>query len=276
MKPIHTLPVVLQGIKFSSRVRLNILACVMLFVQSSSAHVILTSHGPRHDSTQIKSGPCGIPTSARGTTVHRFEPGEVVHLVWNEYISHPGYFRISFDRAGHDDFVDPVGYYDFYTNATVLADNLFPHERHVGGASYEYDLTLPDVECEECTLQLIQMMTDKPPFVSGTNDIYYNCLDIALERASLDGDLNRDQAVDSADAAILFANWGPIPPSDPVADVNQDQIVDAVDAGTVFGNWTGDRLSGVPEPSVSLPALVVFCLTVWYRTHGRFGPIHAR
>ena len=45
-------------------------------------------------------------------------------------------------------------------------------------ADYE-QVTLPDVECERCTLQLIQVMTDKAPYGDG-NDLYYQCADLAL------------------------------------------------------------------------------------------------
>ena len=47
--------------------------------------------------------------SERSGQIHVFEPGETVHLGWTEFVSHPGYFRISFDEDGDDDFVDPAG-----------------------------------------------------------------------------------------------------------------------------------------------------------------------
>jgi hypothetical protein len=44
------------------------------------------------------------------------------------------------------------------------------------------DLTLPNVEGDNCTLQLIQMMTDKPPYATATtsDDIYFACVDLVL------------------------------------------------------------------------------------------------
>jgi len=129
----------------------------------------------------IKSGPCGESRSGRGDVIHVFKSGETIHLVWNEFVAHPGYYRISFDSDGDDNFVDPDAYYDFYADESVLVDNLFPHEeKDPFGFTYEYDLKLPDVECENCTIQLIQMMTDKAPYFPGGNDIYYNCLDVSL------------------------------------------------------------------------------------------------
>lgn len=56
-------------------------------------------------------------------------------------------------------------------------------------------------------------------------------------------DLNGDQAIDAADAAILFANWG----GSGAGDFNNDGTIDAADAGELFANWTGDPLAGMFE-----------------------------
>lgn len=44
------------------------------------------------------------------------------------------------------------------------------------------DITLPTTECTNCTLQLIQMMTDKPPYTTDalSNDIYFACVDLVI------------------------------------------------------------------------------------------------
>lgn len=157
-----------------------VLGALALAPAMASAHVILTSHEARHGTADIKEGPCGITGSERGDVVHTFEAGETITLEWNEYIPHPGYYRIAFDDDGHDDFVDPASYDDLFTNDTVLEDNLFPHGRRDAEPFYTHTLTLPDAPCDNCTLQLVQMMTDKPPYEVGGNDLYYNCLDLVL------------------------------------------------------------------------------------------------
>lgn len=43
-------------------------------------------------------------------------------------------------------------------------------------------MQLPDVECDNCTLQAIQVMYDKPPYVTPGNDLYYQCADLVLRR----------------------------------------------------------------------------------------------
>jgi hypothetical protein len=146
------------------------------------AHVHIVSHEPRYGMDTIKSPPCGLSatSSARGEVVHTFLPGETITLEYDEYIAHPGHFRISFDLDGEDDFVEPAGYDDLYTNATVLLDGIAAHAQAGSGGIRSVYVTLPDVECDNCTLQLAQIMTDKPPYEPATNDLYYNCLDVEL------------------------------------------------------------------------------------------------
>jgi len=163
-------------------VRLDRSALIALAVFASGgaeAHVAMVSHQTRHGPSGIKVGPCGVANSLHGRAVYRYAPGETVTFVWDEYVYHPGYFRISFDDEGDDDFVDPLDYFDFYTNPTVLLDDIHRHDMP-GDGIYSIDLTLPDVECDQCTLQLAQIMTDKPLYEIGTDDLYYNCVDIAL------------------------------------------------------------------------------------------------
>ncbi len=93
---------------------------------------------------------------------------------------------------GDDDFVDPAGYDDFYTAPGVLVD---PIEDKPSGI-YEYEFTLPDVECDNCTLQVIQVMTDKPPWGPEGGDIYYQCADLALTTAAPSADGGVDDGMD--------------------------------------------------------------------------------
>lgn len=145
------------------------------------AHIDLTSHQSRHGRDLIKQGPCGMRGGERSENVYTYAPGETIMLEWDEFIPHPGYFRISFDSDGHDDFEDPADYFDYFTNEAVLLDGLHQHERSAPGTIWQQEVTLPDIECDNCTLQVVQMMTDKPPYVVGTNDLYYNCIDLVLQ-----------------------------------------------------------------------------------------------
>jgi hypothetical protein len=156
----------------------------------AGAHVSLTDPPPRlagdAGGTQLKVAPCGQNQNGRTDTVTEFLPGETITVAWDEYINHPSYYRISFDVDGDDDFpiradmdsvdpdtddpesVNPVG-------DVVLA---YVHEDPDMG-NYSVEVTLPNVQCENCTLQLIQFMYDK---VGNNSDdeYYFQCADIAL------------------------------------------------------------------------------------------------
>ncbi len=131
----------------------------------------------------LKAGPCGVAGSARGTAVTTFEAGETITIAWDETIDHPGHFRISFDDDGDDAFVDPRSFSDLNTAPSVLLDGITDRP---GGGRYSQQLTLPDVECSRCTLQVVQVMTDKPPYGDG-NDLYYQCADLVLRRTGAGG-----------------------------------------------------------------------------------------
>jgi len=152
---------------------------ILLAAPTASAHIELTSPKPRH--SDQKDGPCGVAQGdKRGTKVTTYKPGETITVTWDETVSHPGHFRISFDPAGFAGFVDPKSFDDLDTAPTVLVDNI---KDKTGTQSYSQQVTLPDVECETCTLQLIQVMTDKPPYGDG-NDLYYQCADITLSNGA--------------------------------------------------------------------------------------------
>ncbi|HEY0136769.1 MAG TPA: SCE4755 family polysaccharide monooxygenase-like protein [Nannocystis sp.] len=162
---------------------------VLLIAGSAAAHIHVTS--PVSRGTQQKEGPCGGGAGdTRGEVVHSFRPGQTIVVEWDETVDHPGHFRISFDADGQDDFVDPASFTDLDGNAAILIDGIA--DGH--GGSYRQEVTLPAVECDRCTLQVVQVMTDKPPYGDG-NDLYYQCVDLVLSEdaeaeattSSLDG-----------------------------------------------------------------------------------------
>lgn len=169
---------------------------VLLAPAVAAAHIKITSPTPRSD-TVLKERHCGMAGSARAN-VQTLRPGSTLHLVWDEYIVHPGWFRISFQQNGDTFEIPPVsngptgagaasnyptedltGKTDTATGALILADR-------IAHGTLSKDITLPNVECNNCTLQLTQMMTDKPPYSTDTlsNDIYYACVDLVLTAAA--------------------------------------------------------------------------------------------
>lgn len=151
-----------------------VLGAMWLGAGPAAAHIALMDPPPRTDA--LKVGPCGAGGSVRGTTVTTLQPGATITVKWEETVDHPGHFRIAFDEDGDDLFVDPAGFEDVSGGPGVLVDGIADRS---GGGIYTQEITLPDVECDSCTLQVIQVMSDKPPYGDG-NDMYYQCADLVL------------------------------------------------------------------------------------------------
>ena len=143
------------------------------------AHLEITYPPERAGTNSVGGVPCGTHATPGRGPARKLLPGSTVEVRWTETIDHPGHFRISFDADGQDDFVDPASYTDFYTAESVLLDDI---PDNVGGGNYSASIVLPDIECDNCTLQMVQVNTDKPPFTSGeaSNDIHRTCADITL------------------------------------------------------------------------------------------------
>ncbi|HKU43837.1 MAG TPA: SCE4755 family polysaccharide monooxygenase-like protein [Polyangiales bacterium] len=165
------------------------------------------THKSRYSDAGLKDGPCGMTGGKRGTNVYEYKPGATINISIMETIPHPGYFRISFDSDGDDGFVTPsgtdgamgncsgdakcgAGKADYCNSPTVLLDNLDPHAGGFGGGAkkWTWSVKLPDVECDNCTIQIIQVMNDlnyHPQPYPG-DDIYYQCIDIKLSKSAPD------------------------------------------------------------------------------------------
>jgi MYXO-CTERM domain-containing protein len=127
-----------------------------------------------------KSKPCGgealggkaaTPTKMRT----KLKPGSTISVTFSETIHHPGHFRIAFDDDGDDAFTEPTSATDIVDPPMmpVLKDNLFPN--HQQGQLMKVDVTLPNITCANCTLQVIQVMTE-----GGGATMYHHCADLEL------------------------------------------------------------------------------------------------
>lgn len=113
---------------------------------------------PRSTRDDNKRGPCG---AARTDNPVVLQSGSTVEVAFESTIYHQGVFRIAFSPANDEGF-------DSY----VLADNI-PDIN--GQRARSHTITLPDMECDACTLQLIQTMPDRSPPSN-----YFSCADIRL------------------------------------------------------------------------------------------------
>jgi len=158
-------------------------------LSSPLAHAHITLQFPQaRPGLVVPNGyPCGYDPDPGRTTSLVLHPGAMVEVRWTEWIDHPSHFRISFDADGQDSFIDPAGYDDFYTNATVLLDNIVDGS---GVTEHTASITLPNVQCNNCTLQVMQVLTGKPPYTSGptSDDLHRVCADLRLDADLVFGD----------------------------------------------------------------------------------------
>ncbi|MGE0548861.1 MAG: SCE4755 family polysaccharide monooxygenase-like protein [Kofleriaceae bacterium] len=174
---------------------LSSIGAVVLSATPAAAHIHLTSPLARTDSAtgDQKSQHCGVTGQARNPDrVTTFRPGETITVTWEETIDHPGHFRIAFQPNG-DVFgippagngppagfpsLDETGMTDA-AGATILKD-------FIPDGTLTTQVTLPNIECDTCTLQFIQVMTDKPPYTvnDASDDVYFNCADITLSNSA--------------------------------------------------------------------------------------------
>jgi uncharacterized protein (TIGR03382 family) len=194
----------------------------------------------RYGPDVLKTGPCGEAGGERTGNVTYYEPGETIEVSWDEYIDHPGHYRIAFDDDGVDDFVDPATMMEFYSNDTVLLDDIADEGRDV--RDYMATVTLPDITCDNCTLQVIQVMYDKPPYTTPGNDIYYQCADLILRKGGAPPD------------AGIGADAG----TDAGAGTDAD-----TDAGT--NPYSSSGCSAAPRPSAGLGMMLLFLILLALR-----------
>jgi len=165
----------------------------LLLTGTASAHIAMTVPAPR--SVDQKVGPCGAAGSVRGSNVTEFQPGETVTFEWDETVDHPGHYRIAFDEDGND-FQNPNNPDDAFAGTMVepIVDK--------AGGHYTQQVTLPTTPCDNCTLQLVQVMTTSVPY----NSFYFQCADIRIAGTPIDGD--PDGGGDSVDGGCSTTGSG--------------------------------------------------------------------
>ncbi len=247
MRPaLDGLPGSLTFTPMSAHTRARIAAsgffCAVLHTLSSAAHIDLLSPPPRVGGVpdvNLFRSPCGQRANARVVDkVSVFRPGQAIAVIWDVYVEHPSYFRIAVDLEGDDSFSERAS-----TPADPASDapaELAPGDGELildyvdnsnGGLEHvERVVTLPNVECDGCTLQLIQFSYGVPL----ERSTYHQCADLVL---------SADAPVD-ANAPVLVASRGAAEVNG--ADVTGD-TVSATDAtphaGCSFGATRSSRTS---------------------------------
>jgi hypothetical protein len=171
------------------------LAILLFTAAPAYAHLDVVSPTERSlNADNQKVGPCGgstagVPSTRNPANVQTFLPGQKITVELRETINHTGYYRVSFDDDGQDIFQFPTapgtpGHVIPVGTAGVLVAEV---KDEPGKSSYSIEVTLPDLECDNCTMQVAQLMTEKyaggaPWDETGGNSIYYRCVDVRLTR----------------------------------------------------------------------------------------------
>ena len=143
-----------------------------------------------------KAGPCGGTTADPGTptgAVTSLVGGELLHIKVKETVYHPGFYRVALsvlDRAelpaDPEDVTreTPRGPYsvsgkiDKNPKPPVLLDGLWEH-RQRATAEFETDVKIPNINCDHCTIQVIQFMEEHGINAEG-RFTYHHCADLKI------------------------------------------------------------------------------------------------
>jgi hypothetical protein len=143
-----------------------------------------------------KAGPCGGSNADWGKptfAVTQAAGGGKVHIKVQETVYHPGHYRVALavnspaelppdpkattmdtergPRSVSGEVMSPV-------QMPVLADGLFVHQEKTS-APFETDVTLPNISCRKCTLQVIQFMEQHGPNNPGMYT-YHHCATVQI------------------------------------------------------------------------------------------------
>jgi hypothetical protein len=221
------------------------LILALSLTRAALAHIDMVTPLPREQgrgrapNSNLKEGPCGQLENGRTDKVSVFAPGDTIEVTWRETTNHRSYYRVAFDVDGDDAFptfagsgigaqgIDPSGPCPV-DGQVVLAYDMADN----AGGSYTLQVRLPDVECERCTLQVVQFMYDT------MTPYYFQCADLALRRSG------------AADAGPLLA--GPLLAVDAGSDAAAPAPSAPVSAAAAPGCWSQIAPDGA-RPSAREP-----------------------
>ncbi len=170
----------------------------VLLSTSGVVHAHFNLLSPPAETTDALGGkgapPCG-PLTPLSNIVTKVQGGHPLMVSVMETVPHPGFYRIALamnspselpvDNVVHDStgkVLSPTGTpsgtsatADFQTTPVfpVLADNLWPHQG-TGAMMFTTMITLPNITCAKCTLQVIEFMAMHGPNPGGAY-FYHHC-----------------------------------------------------------------------------------------------------
>lgn len=177
-------------------------SAMVLAAAPASAHFILVAPDAWVEVNVLgdpqKAAPCGTSDLTKGTPtgkVTEMKGGDMLHIKIKETIYHPGHYRVALSvldrselpadpeattREGARGPISVSGKIDPAPKPPVLADGLFMHhERPEKDAFWETDIKLPNINCDKCTVQVLQFMEEHGLNREGDFS-YHHCADLKI------------------------------------------------------------------------------------------------
>ena len=144
-----------------------------------------------------KAGPCGGTSQAAGqptAAVTEVMGGELLRVAVKETIYHPGFFRVALavndrselpkdpedtTREGPRGPISVSAKVDANPKPPVLVDGLWTHRTRVPQQEFETYVKIPNINCDHCTLQVIQFMEEHGVNPDG-RFTYHHCADLKI------------------------------------------------------------------------------------------------
>lgn len=140
----------------------------------------------------IEDGGKGAPPCAEGpasNVVTQVQGGHPIAIDLNEFVFHPGHYRFALSVNSRAELPpDPDVLQDNGVSVStsiqnpvripVLADGVFLHSAPPTG-DWQTTLTLPNLNCDKCTLQIIEFMGEHGSNVGG-GFFYHHCSDLRI------------------------------------------------------------------------------------------------
>ncbi len=180
-------------------------AALLLIPGTAPAHFALLAPP---SALQTEDGGKGSPPCGDGiesNVVTDVSGGHALPIRLQEFVFHPGHYRIALSVNSRSELppdpdVRQAGGLSIGASIQnppripVLSDGLFAHDSPPAG-DWSAGIVLPNIDCEKCTLQIIEFMADHSvPF------FYHHCADLRIRA---------DPSLPPADAAWPRANTAP-------------------------------------------------------------------
>ena len=180
---------------------MNVLRSSSFAIALSSVAILLPSTAFAHFKLleppsifATESGGKGVPPCGEGipsAVVTKAQGGHPFTVRLQEFVPHPGHYRIALSVTSRNQLPkDPETEADANGRsisakidpnpaAPVLADGVFTHTTTPRYTEWKTDVTLPNLSCEKCTLQVIEFMAQHALNVGGGFN-YHNCADLQI------------------------------------------------------------------------------------------------